>query len=78
MGGELKNMLHEILPEGESTEKWAIREPGFLGTVKQLTHCARCGEPLPPKGVHRPRHFRDIFQATHHIICDDCYDALPD
>jgi hypothetical protein len=69
---------HEILPDGgESTALWAIRSPGFLGSAKQLTHCARCGEPLPFKRLDEPRHFRDILKPTHHIICDPCHDALP-
>jgi hypothetical protein len=68
---------HEILPEGESTAKWAIREPGFLGSVKQLLNCARCGK-LDPKGRNEPRHYRDVFKPTFHMLCDDCYDALPD
>lgn len=69
---------HEILPEGESTEKWAIRRPGFIGSIQQLTHCGRCGEPLPPKSVHEPSRFMDVFKPTQHILCDDCYEALPD
>ena len=69
---------HEILPEGESTTRWAIRQPGFLGTVKQLINCARCGEPLPFKRHDEPRRFRDICKPTLHCICDDCHDALPD
>jgi hypothetical protein len=28
---------------GEPTDKWAFREPGFFGSMKQLTCCARCG-----------------------------------
>jgi len=69
---------HELLPEGESTAKWAIREPGFLGSIKQLINCARCGGYLEIKGRHEKCHFRDIFQPTHHVICDKCYDELPD
>lgn len=72
------NVQHEILPEGESTAKWAIRQPGFLGTVKQLLNCARCGKPLPFKRSDEPRHYRDMFKPTFHCICDDCHDALPD
>jgi hypothetical protein len=68
---------HEILPEGESTAKWAIREPGFLGSIRQLLHCARCGEPPPLKGKDDPRKYRDTFKPTMHFLCDDCYDALP-
>lgn len=63
--------------EGENTDKWAIRNPGFMGSVKQLLCCARCGEFL--RGGHnKPRHGRDIFKPTMHFICDDCFNALPD
>ena len=68
---------HEILPDGESTEKWAIRGPGFLGTVKQLLNCARCGKISPPKYKDAPVHYRGFFKPTFHFICDDCWDALP-
>lgn len=66
---------HAIFPEGESTELWAIRNPGFLGSTKQLTNCARCGE-LNLKRHDEPRHF--CLTPTLHVICDDCYDTLPD
>lgn len=68
---------HEMLPEGESTANWAIRDAGFIGTVKQLTHCARCGDPLPFKRFDEPRHFRDVFKPTFHCLCDECHEALP-
>ncbi len=70
--------MHEILPEGESTAKWAFREPGFMGAVKQLTHCARCGCRLPAKPHNEPRHFFDLLKPTMHVLCDDCFDALPE
>lgn len=69
---------HRVTTDGESTENWAIRMPGFLGTVRQLIACARCGENLPFKRSDEPRHFRDIFKPTFHVICDICYDELPD
>ena len=71
-------MKHEILPEGESTELWAIREQGFIGSIKQLTHCARCGEIPPFKALNEPRHFADIFKPTFHLVCDECFDELPE
>ena len=70
-------IAHEILPDGESTEKWAIRSPGFLGSIMQLVCCARCGESLRG-GRNEPTHYRDIFKPTAHFLCDDCYNALPD
>jgi hypothetical protein len=68
---------YEILPDGESTEKWAINDPGFLGSIKQLLCCARCGEYLR-KSRNEPCHLRDLFKPTFHFLCDDCHDALPD
>lgn len=68
---------HEILPEGESTAKWAIKQPGFFGTIKQLCCCARCGEGL--KGGPNQKHKTfDIFKPTAHSLCDDCYEQLPE
>lgn len=67
---------HEILPEGESTAKWAFRDPGFIGSIKQILFCARCGA-APNKRHDEPRHYRDIGKSTIHLLCDDCYDALP-
>lgn len=67
---------HEVGPDGESTENWAIREHGFLGSTKQLTNCARCGK-LVRKRHDEPRHFGDTFKPTFHQICDECHDELP-
>ena len=64
-------------PEGESTEKWAMRQPGFFGTEKQLTCCARCGGNLP-FGKDKKRRVFDLLKPSMHMICDDCFDALPD
>ena len=71
------DITHERLPEGESTEKWANRSPGFMGSIKQLICCARCGEYIKD-GPHTPQHFRDIFKPTKHVICHECNDALPE
>jgi hypothetical protein len=70
-------VIHEMLPEGESTAKWAIQEPGFLGSIKQLLYCARCGK-NEHKRHDEPRHYRDLFKPTLHVLCDDCFDALPE
>lgn len=78
MGGELMNVTHEVLPEGESTENWAFRNPGFMGTLKQITHCARCGKYLPISGKAQRRHYLDIGKKTFHVLCDGCYEALPE
>ncbi len=69
-------MRHTVTAEGESMEKWALLRPGFAGSIAQLTSCARCGEPLPPKRPDEPRHFR--LSPTIHVLCDDCHDDLPD
>jgi hypothetical protein len=68
---------HTITDDGESTEKWAFHEPGFRGSVKQLTHCARCGEIPPARGWNEPRFWGDIGKSTFHLICDQCYENLP-
>lgn len=65
------------MDDGESTENWAIRQPGFLGSIKQLCNCGRCGKPLPIKRHDEPRRIGDIFKPTVHALCDDCYEALP-
>ena len=67
---------HEMTTDGESTAKWAMHEPGFIGTVRQLTHCARCGLSLPPKRHSEPRRYRDIGRPAMHVICDDCFEDL--
>jgi hypothetical protein len=70
--------MHQQTDEGESTEKWACREPGFFGTAKQLTCCARCGDGL--RGGHNVK--RKVFNAAckpnMHFLCDECFDALPE
>lgn len=68
---------HEVGPDGESTEKWAIRNPGFLGSIHQLTRCGRCGCDLPPSKPNGTRRFRDVLKPTLHVICDECFEALP-
>ncbi len=69
---------HRIGPDGENTESWAIGHPGFLGSMKQFTHCARCGQLPPHKRLDEPRRFGAAANVPLHLICDDCYDALPD
>lgn len=69
-----RRMIHRMTDDGESTEKWAMRQPDFIGTVKRLICCARCGESLPP-GLNRTR--RVIFASPLFLICDDCYEVLP-
>ena len=69
---------HEMTPDGESTAQWAIvADPGFLGSVRQLVDCARCGNGLPFRRKDEPRRFRDIFKPTMHILCDPCWEELP-
>jgi hypothetical protein len=67
-------MSHQMTDDGESTERWAMRQPDFIGTVKRLLCCARCGESLPGG----PNRTRKVFSARPLLfICDDCYEALP-
>lgn len=70
-------IVHEMLSDGESTEKWAIHSPGFLGSLRQLLDCARCGETLRGSR-NEPMYGRDILKPTKHFLCTDCYNALPD
>ena len=69
-------MDHEILPEGESTAKWGFREAGFMGSIKQLTCCARCGEVIR-SGPNEPVARRDVFKPTVHVVFRECNEALP-
>ena len=69
---------HAILEDGESTALWAINQPGFMGSIKQLTHCARCGELPPPKRHDEPQKYSHTGRPTMHMICDRCYEELPD
>lgn len=68
---------HEQTADGESTAQWACREPGFFGTSRQLTSCARCGGALPC-GLDRKRKVYDLFKPTMHFLCDDCFEQLPE
>jgi hypothetical protein len=61
----------------ESTENWAANEPGFMGSARRLTCCARCGEFLSG-GYNKPRKVFDLCQPTMHFLCDDCFDQLPE
>lgn len=72
----MSDLRHELTPDGESTAFWAWRRPGFIGSVQQLTTCARCGGALPPKRYDEPRRYR--FSPVLHVLCDGCFDALPD
>lgn len=74
---ELRDTKHAILRDGESTAQWAYRTPGFMGSLQQLTHCARCGEHLPISGKCKPRHYSNIGKSSFHVLCDVCYEALP-
>ena len=68
---------HEITPDGESTAKWAMRQPGFMVTYKQLCNCGRCGEPMRG-GPHKKQRIVDAMKPSMHWICDDCNDQLPE
>lgn len=67
---------HEVTDDGELMKSWAISEPGFLGTIKQLVCCARCGKDLPAKPHWEPR--RTSSDPVFHTICDECHSQLPD
>jgi hypothetical protein len=69
-------IVHEITPNGESTEKWALNKAGFRGSMKQLTCCGRCGDYMR-KGPNEKRRVMDVFKHSMHFICDECYASLP-
>lgn len=69
-------LAHEVKPDGESTVKWAMREPGFFGSAKRLICCARCGGFLP-SGQNTPRKVYGLLTSSMHFLCDECHEALP-
>lgn len=72
-----KPIVHEITPDGESQEKWAINTvPGFRGSIKQITLCARCGRD-GNKGPTDKLIVGDRSRPTMHVLCRDCYEGLP-
>lgn len=73
----MQTVAHEVTPDGELTDKWAIRQPGFTTTVKVLLCCARCGEYLKC-GHNTPRKAFNMLKPTMYFMCDECFDALPD
>jgi hypothetical protein len=68
---------HKVTEAGESTEGWAIRQPGFLGSIRQHTHCARCGDPLPAQPHSEPRHYGYAGKGFMNVICNPCHEELP-
>lgn len=62
---------------GEDTSNWALYQPGFRGTVRQLTCCGKCGQPLAG-GRHTKRKVTNIFKPSMHFLCDECFNSLPD
>lgn len=68
---------HEIMSDGgESTAKWAFREPGFIGSIRQFCNCGRCGNPLEPKRHDEPRRYGR--KPILHVLCDQCWEDLPE
>jgi RNase P subunit RPR2 len=58
------------------TEQWAVDQPGFCGTIKQLTCCGKCGKPVMPSKTGKLRGAQ-FGKPSFHFICDDCYEGLP-
>lgn len=69
--------VHAVTIEGESAEKWAMMAHGFIGSVKQLIVCGRCGEYLSG-GQHDKHHYGNLFKPNFYWLCDECYAELPD
>ena len=55
----------------ETMESWFANRPGFWGTTDQICRCARCGS----RGT---RDMRVGMVPAYHVICDPCYEELPD
>ena len=68
---------HEMTPDGESTARWACNQPGFWGSIKQITHCARCGEVPPPRRRDEPFRTAGFGTPTFHMLCNQCWAELP-
>jgi hypothetical protein len=60
-----------------TADVWFCDREDFWGTIKQLCLCAKCGK-SEIKRHDEPRHYRGIFTAHLHQICDVCYDSLPE
>jgi len=60
-----------------SEKKWACDDGKFWGTIRQLLNCAKCGR-LIDGGHHTPRHIADMFKPSMHVLCDECFDDLPE
>lgn len=64
------------MSDGKGGEmSWAANEPGFMGTVRQITCCAKCGDRLHG-GPNKPRKTFDLFKPTLHFLCDACFECL--
>jgi hypothetical protein len=66
-------------PDGDHPlrEEWFADRGNFWGTVQQLLLCARCGQ-NEPKRHDEPRHFQQVSSPFLHMLCDSCYDELPE
>lgn len=58
-------------------EPWFCDRGNFWGTINQLCLCAKCGK-REMKRHDEPRHFAGTFTPNLHMICDECFDTLPD
>lgn len=63
--------------QSEKIEKWAADEPGFMGTIRQLLDCAKCGKTLPG-GKNTPQKTFNLFKPSLHFLCNNCWESLPD
>jgi len=65
------------LVEPTQGEAWFCDQGPFWGTMNQLCLCAKCGK-REFKRHDEPRHFGGIFTSRLHMLCDECFDTLPD
>lgn len=56
---------------------WFCDQGGFWGTAKVLYLCAKCGK-HETKRHDELRHYAGLFTPHMYMICDACYDGMPD
>lgn len=66
-----------VSTKGFNPGEWFCERGDFWGTVNQLCLCAKCGK-SEMKRYNEPRHYHGLFTPKLHMICDECFDALPD
>ena len=63
--------------EIDADEQWFCDKGDFWGTINQLLLCAKCGK-NEHKRYNEPSHRFFAFQPNFQMLCDECYDTLPE